>query len=106
MITLGTVSDDGRAMVNCRQAIGRLGEYLDQNLVPGECEEITAHLRRCPTCVVFSASYQRTTELCRCLLAREAPASLTARVLEFVRRHGRDVTCRRSAHESDPLTGR
>ena len=79
-------------MVNCRQAVRQLGELLDQSLGPGEREQVAAHLRRCPACAAFVVSYQKTTQLCRRELFRQAPAELTARVLDMVRRHGRSKT--------------
>jgi predicted anti-sigma-YlaC factor YlaD len=60
----------------CKQVFALLSEYLDQELSPGICEQISAHIQNCPPCVEFVESLRKTTELCRQVQLPEQPAPL------------------------------
>ncbi len=76
-------------MVNCKQAMGQLADYLDRTLSPERRAEVVEHLGRCSACVAFVKSYQATTSLCRQALDRPAPDGMCERVIELVRQHSR-----------------
>jgi anti-sigma factor RsiW len=76
-------------MVNCKQAMGQLADFLDRSLGPEHRDEVVEHLDRCPACVAFVKSYQVTTTLCRKVLDRPAPQGMCERVLELVERHAK-----------------
>lgn len=55
--------------ITCRQLIEFIADYLDGSLPPVERHEFDRHLRVCPSCVAYLASYQRTIELGRSMLS-------------------------------------
>jgi anti-sigma factor (TIGR02949 family) len=73
--------------LNCQEAIGQLSDYLDRNLPQEMREAIVEHMDRCPACVTFTETYEKTKVLCRKALRKKAPEGLAERVLAFVRDH-------------------
>ncbi len=71
--------------VNCRQAVSGLADYLENALPQQMQDAIVGHMKRCPACVTFTETYEKTTVLCRKAMLKEAPAGLAERVLAFVR---------------------
>ena len=49
--------------MNCRDAIGRLAEYLDAELDPETVAQLEAHLRACAPCRAYLATYRKTKDL-------------------------------------------
>jgi anti-sigma factor RsiW len=74
-------------MLTCRELIGFLDDYRDQRLPAGDVERFEWHLARCPDCVAYLASYDRTLQLARLAEAPEAspggdvPSDLVAAIL-------------------------
>lgn len=49
----------------CRELFAELSEYLDGNVEPKNCEEMRAHIERCPACVAFLRELRGTIDRCR-----------------------------------------
>jgi anti-sigma factor RsiW len=49
--------------MTCRELVDCLGDYVAGDLSPGERARFDAHLRACPECVAYLASYRSTLEL-------------------------------------------
>jgi anti-sigma factor RsiW len=77
-------------MVNCKQAVGALADYLEQAMTPETRADMLAHIHRCPACETFVETYRKTTALCRKALMKEAPPGLTERVMAFIKKHADD----------------
>lgn len=73
---------------DCRELFARLSEYLDGELPPGTCEELQAHLARCPPCQAFARTLRRTVELCRQLPARPVSDDLRRELRACLERRG------------------
>jgi anti-sigma factor RsiW len=59
------------AMLTCRELIGFLDDYREGRLSVAERDRFDWHLQRCPDCVAYLQSYERTLALAR--LAMEGP---------------------------------
>lgn len=64
-----------RPYLTCRELITFLGDYLDGILPPDFAFEFERHLKVCPSCVAYVATYQETVRIAR--------ASLTVASLEI-----------------------
>ena len=77
----------------CRELFAMLSEYLDGRVRPATCNEIDAHMRACPKCVVFLNDLRASIERCRSLQVSCDPAvSSRLRALftqEYLRMMGR-----------------
>jgi anti-sigma factor RsiW len=60
----------------CKDVFALLSDYLDLELPPETCEEITDHLAGCPPCIEFAESLRATIELCRQYQPKELPAPM------------------------------
>jgi anti-sigma factor RsiW len=60
----------------CREVFSLLSDYLDLELPPGTCDEISQHISGCAPCVEFVASLRKTIELCRGYRPSELPVWL------------------------------
>lgn len=49
----------------CRELFAALSEYVDQQLAPGMCRKLEAHLADCKPCEAFLESLFHTVEQCR-----------------------------------------
>jgi anti-sigma factor RsiW len=54
----------------------RLSEYLDGELPPNLCQELTRHLEGCTPCEAFSRTLRLTVDLCRQLPPKPLPESV------------------------------
>lgn len=75
-------------MLTCRELIGFLDDYREGRLSAPDRERFDWHLARCPSCVAYIESYERTIELARRAertpageSGGDAPAELIAAVL-------------------------
>ena len=50
--------------VECRELFAKLSEYLDARLEPGSCEQMRAHIDRCPACVAFLNDLRAAIDRC------------------------------------------
>ena len=60
----GTVSERPN---ECRELFANLSEYLDARVEPGTCEQMRAHIERCPACVAFLRDLRAAIDRCRLL---------------------------------------
>ena len=72
--------------LNCRQVTALLVDY-----VAGDMDEMTrmafeAHLRHCPACTAFLATYRGTIYATRAIRDESVPAAMIDRVWQFLRR--------------------
>jgi RNA polymerase sigma-70 factor (ECF subfamily) len=49
----------------CRELFANLSEYLDARVEPRTCEEMRAHIERCPACVAFLKDLRAAIDRCR-----------------------------------------
>ena len=66
--------------MNCRDAIGRLVEYLDAELDAETVAQLEAHLRACAPCRAYLATYKKTKDLAAKANRVDLPESLKARL--------------------------
>ncbi len=62
-------SESRRPQMTCRDATDLLADYLAEKLNAPERLSFEAHLSGCRDCTAFQATYKRTIELTRSLLA-------------------------------------
>ena len=73
-------------VISCRDAVGRLWQYLDGDLRPGEAQDVDAHLQQCVTCC---GELEFSRELRKLLGARRTtslPAEVRGRLDRFIDR--------------------
>jgi RNA polymerase sigma-70 factor (ECF subfamily) len=49
----------------CRELFANLSEYLDARIEPRTCEQMRAHIERCPACVAFLKDLRSAIDRCR-----------------------------------------
>lgn len=49
----------------CRELFANLSEYLDKRIEPRTCEQMRAHIERCPACVAFLQDLRSAIDRCR-----------------------------------------
>jgi hypothetical protein len=52
-------------MEECSRFFALLSQYLDHEMPDDLCDEIAAHIEKCPPCVEVLTSLRRTIGLCR-----------------------------------------
>ncbi len=57
--------------MTCRELHDFLAAYLERELPPEQLAEFERHMRLCPPCVRYLATYRKTIEMCRA--AQEPP---------------------------------
>lgn len=72
-------------MLNCRNIVELLGEYLDGELDPATAEALRAHMADCPECTAFVNTYRGTTRVTRQLKEEQLPPALKERLVTFLR---------------------
>ncbi|MFN0064114.1 MAG: anti-sigma factor family protein [Myxococcaceae bacterium] len=72
-------------MLNCKDSVHRLLEFLDGDLSPEDQAELKHHFEGCPPCEEFLASYAATPKLCREHLAKTMPKEVATKLHEFLR---------------------
>lgn len=65
---------------NCKALFEKLSEYIDRELDPPTCEEIEAHIERCPPCQTCLKTLQQTVEICKHLKHRQVPKALSLKL--------------------------
>ena len=64
----------------CSQIFARLSEYLNGDLPPNLCEEMSEHIRDCEPCVAFVDSLKKSIGLVREVQAKELPGPVKEEV--------------------------
>jgi anti-sigma factor (TIGR02949 family) len=78
--------ESGKPFQDCKELFALLSEYLDEELPPGTCEQIRAHIAGCPQCVEFVNSLRRSVDLLHKLRESEAPGPLPEAARDELRR--------------------
>lgn len=78
--------ETGKPFQDCKELFALLSEYLDEELPPGTCEQIRAHIAGCPPCVEFVNSLRRSVDLLHQFRAGEAPGPLPEAARDELRR--------------------
>ncbi|MBI3179045.1 MAG: zf-HC2 domain-containing protein [Deltaproteobacteria bacterium] len=76
-------------MVNCKEAVDLLADFLERKLHPETQTAVEAHMGDCPPCEQFMQSYRKTSTLCKKALLKEAPTELMERLITFLRANAR-----------------
>lgn len=77
-----------RPYLPCKEIISFLAEYIDGELPPDTLFEFERHLKVCPSCVAYLASYRETIRTCHDLaefdesVADAAPDDLIEAILK------------------------
>jgi RNA polymerase sigma-70 factor (ECF subfamily) len=51
----------------CRELFANLSEYLDARVEPRTCEQMRAHIEKCPACIAFLKDLRAAIDRCRSL---------------------------------------
>jgi anti-sigma factor RsiW len=70
--------------MNCREAIDLMGEFLEAALTPELAAELEAHLRDCPPCQAYLATYRKTREVTGRAERVPMPEEMQRRLREFL----------------------
>jgi hypothetical protein len=70
----------GRFFVTCRELVELLIDFVSDDLPAEHRERLEQHLRRCPPCEAYLASYRMTIRLTRQLPCEPLPPELEARL--------------------------
>lgn len=62
--------------MECKEIFARLSEYLNAELPPDLCDEMSQHIFACEPCVEFIDSLRRTVALCSDYRPEALPAPL------------------------------
>jgi anti-sigma factor RsiW len=73
-------------VINCQQLIEFCLDYVEGALPVDEQERFRRHLSRCPDCVVFFETYQRTPEVSREALKAQMPDKVRESVRSYLLR--------------------
>jgi anti-sigma factor RsiW len=69
----------------CQDCIDLLLDYVDGELAGELRARLEAHLTGCQPCEDFLKTYSATTPVCRRVLAREMPETVSSRLHQFLR---------------------
>jgi RNA polymerase sigma-70 factor (ECF subfamily) len=82
----------------CRELFANLSEYLDKRVEPRTCEQMRAHIERCPACVAFLKDLRAAVDRCRSLevacdpdVARRMRALMTQEYLRLMGNRTQDL---------------
>ena len=70
--------------MTCKEAIAKLGEYLDRELTPEALKRLEAHLKTCAPCRAYLATYRKTKDLAAKVSRVEMPEELKRRLRGFL----------------------
>ena len=61
-------------MMNCREILALLSDYIDEELDEGICQEIEGHMAECPgSCSAFTNTFRMTISLYQKSSVEEVP---------------------------------
>lgn len=72
-----------RSDVTCQQVTSLILNYVRGELHPGTALALKAHLRECPDCVAFLATYKKTIQATNSLRYETIPPTMRKRVRQF-----------------------
>jgi len=76
----------GDGVMNCREVIDALADYLDATLTPDVMAQLEAHLGVCAPCRAYLATYKRSAELAAKVNRVEMPPEVRQRLRDFLNR--------------------
>lgn len=71
--------------LTCQQVTSLILNYVRGELHPGTALALKAHLRECPDCVAFLATYKKTIQATNSLRYETIPPTMRKRVRHFLR---------------------
>jgi hypothetical protein len=71
--------------LTCQQIAALLVDYVAEDMALPTRTAFEAHLRNCPDCVAFLATYKETIRATRSVRYEAIPAEMLARVQQFLR---------------------
>jgi hypothetical protein len=72
--------------LTCQQVAALLVDYVAEDMALPTRTAFETHLRNCPDCVAFLATYRETIRTTRAVRYEAIPAEMLARVQQFLRR--------------------
>lgn len=73
-------------MLQCRDIVELLAEYLDEQLDSATAAALEAHLSGCEECTAFTNTYRKTVQALRQLKEEDLPSQLRDRLRAFLKR--------------------
>jgi anti-sigma factor RsiW len=74
-----------RTDITCQQVTGLIVDYVTGELATETTLAFKAHLRKCPDCIAFLSTYQKTIQATRFLAYRSIPPEMRTRLRQFLR---------------------
>jgi len=82
---MGEIDDTEEALsMTCKEAIGVLGDFLEQTLSSEAGRDLEAHLRDCEPCRAYLNTYDKTRRLTAGAGRIQMPPELRARLHRFL----------------------
>jgi anti-sigma factor RsiW len=72
------------ADLTCQQVVTLLVDYVTEDMAPQPRMAFEAHLRECPECVAFLATYKATIHATRAIRYEAIPEAMLTRVRRFL----------------------
>lgn len=72
--------------MTCQDLIALILDYLEGGLTPEDAAEFEAHLRDCPPCQAYLATYRKTKAVAGAAGRVEMPEEMKQRLREFLAR--------------------
>jgi anti-sigma factor RsiW len=73
------------ADITCRQITDLILDYVTGELDPPTAAAFKAHLRKCPDCIAFLSTYQKTVQAAQSLRYETLPLEMRKRARQFLR---------------------
>ena len=74
-----------KAGITCREVTDLILDYVTGELNPRSTEEFKSHLRKCPDCIAFLSTYQKTVQATQSLRYETLPLEMRKRARQFLR---------------------
>jgi len=72
------------AKITCQQITSLILDYLTEELDPQTTLAFKAHLRKCPDCIAFLSTYQKTFQAARSLRYDSIPLEMRRRIRQLL----------------------
>ena len=72
------------AKITCQQITSLILDYVTEELDPQTTLAFKAHLRKCPDCIAFLSTYQKTFQAARSLRYDSIPLEMRRRIRQFL----------------------
>ncbi len=71
--------------ITCQQVTALIVDYVTGELATETTLTFKAHLRKCPDCIAFLSTYQKTIQATRSLQYQSIPPEMRTRLRQFLR---------------------